>query len=335
MLDGFCHDRRLMLPGLPHTDNETQEFAVQGKEYFMIKKILCVFMVFVLIFSLGACKKNNDKVPTASGATTVAGQTEETADSETEIVTGENGEPVTDENGKPIVTDTTQASPLISDETMPTGKTVEVSTTTDGKPTNSLIDSSLSDIFKGGKYSIKFDAQIETDGVKQKMPAAIYVSGKKSLIELTIGDAGLGLGMGLGKMAVLNNGTEKYLLIDLLKLLKGYVPIPAGEAGGYDDMFNFSGFAPTSDLTYVKTTKVTYKGVEYISEEYRGSDATIKYFFNDGKLKRIEQVSDDGSKVFMENIVITDKFNESVFNIPAGYKQISEKDLEGLSGLLG
>ncbi len=303
----------------------------------MIKKVLCVFMVFALIFTLGACKKNNDKVPTAGGSTTVAGQTEETtdSDSETDTVTGDNGEPVTDENGNTVVTGTTQATPLISDETMPAGKPVEVPTTTGGKPTNSLIDSSLGNILKGDKYSIKFTAQMDMDGSRQAISAVIYVSGKKSLMELTIGDAGLGLGLGLGKMAVLNNGTEKYLLIDILALLKGYVRIPADESGEFDDMFNFSGFSDTSDMTYVKTTKVTYKGVEYISEEYRSSDATIKFFFNEGKLKRIEQVGDDGSKVFMENIVITDKFNESIFNIPSGYKEISEKDLEGLSGLLG
>lgn len=313
----------------------------------MIKKFLCLFMVFALVFSLGACKKNDDKTPTGGSSTTVAGQTEDTttnvdADA-TEIVTNEQGEPVTNEKGEPVTqkvggsinADTTQEVSLISDETMPTGTKVEVTTTVNGDPVKPLVDSAFGEILKGNKYSIKFTAQIDMDGARQTMPATIYVSGKKSLVELSMGGAGLGLGSGLAKMSVLNNEKGNYLLISILGVLKGYVPIPADQAGEYDAMFDFSGISDTSDMKYIKTTKVTYKGVEYISEEYRSSDSTIKFYFNQGKLKRIEQVNDDGSKVFMENIEITAKFDEKVFNIPAGYKEINEKDLENLSGLFG
>ncbi|NLX92636.1 MAG: hypothetical protein GXZ02_02020 [Clostridiales bacterium] len=125
------------------------------------------------------------------------------------------------------------------------------------------------------------------------------------------------------------------MLISILGVLKVYMPILADQVSEYDPRSDFSGIFDTSDKKYVKTTKVTYKGVEYICEEYRGSDATDKYFFNKGKLVRIEQVSDDGSKTIMENIEISAKFDENIFNIPSGYKEISEKDLEGLSGLLG
>lgn len=315
----------------------------------MKKKFLCVLMVFALIFSFGACKKDNDNTPTSDGSTTVAGQTDDSSSSgstnagATEVVTDDNGEPVTDEKGEPVTkkvdesanTDTTQDVSLISDETMPTGTKVEITTTAGGEPVKPLLDSSLGDILKGDKYFIKFTAQIDMDGSKQKMPAAIYVSGKNSLIELTMGDSGLGVGLGLGKMSVLNNDDGNYLLISILGVLKGYVKIPADQSDEYDIMFDFSGISDTSDMKYIQTTKVPYEGVEYICEEYRSSDATVKFYFNQGKLKRIEQVSDDGSKVFMENIEITAKFDEKIFNIPAGYKEISEKDLENLSGLLG
>lgn len=312
----------------------------------MIKKLLCVFMIFALVFSLGACKKDDDTLPTKGGSTTIAGQTEDstTGEDATEIVTDAQGEPVTNEKdetvtkkvGESISGDTTQEVSLISDETMPTGTKVEVTTTASGEPVKPLVDSALSDVLKSGKYSIKFNAQIDMDGSKQTLPAAIYVSGKKSLVELSLAGAGMGLGSGLAKMSVLNNADGNYLLISILGGLKGwYVPIPADQAGEYDAMFDFSGISDTSDMKYIKTTKVTYKGVEYICEEYRSSDSTIKFYFNQGKLKRIEQISDDGSKVFMENIEISDKFDEKVFNIPAGYKEISEKDLENLTGLLG
>ncbi len=379
--DGFCCNRRLMLPGLPQAGNHTEDFAVQGKDCFMTKKILCVFMVFALIFSLGACKKVKDNTSTAGGTSANAGETEVVTDdegepvtdesgdtvtvmsttSEPEIVTNAKGQPVTNKSGETVTVATTAAATteyvFISDETMPTGEPIEVTTNTSGKPievttkpdgkpievttkpsgnpTDLPLDKSFFNILKGKKYYMKFTAQMDMDDTKQTIPVAIYVSDKKSLVELTMGGADLGLGAGLAKMSLLNNTNGNYLLISILGVVKGYVKMPADQAGEYDDMFNFSGIEDTSDMTYVKTTKVTYKGVEYICEEYRGSDATTKYFFNKGKLVRIEQVSDDGSKMIMENIEISAKFDENIFSIPSGYKEISEKDLEGLSGLLG
>ena len=148
---------------------------------------------------------------------------------------------------------------------------------------------------------------------------------------MTMGDSPLGL----AKIGVLNDGKSKYMLISLVGLIKGYMKMPDEDSGDYDALFNFSDFTDTSDMEYVKTGKVNYKGVDYVYEEYRTDDSTIKFFFSDGKLKRIEQVNDDGAKVFMENIEISTSFNESVFNIPAGYKEIKEEDLEKLSGLFG
>ena len=295
-----------------------------------MKRIISMLLVFALIFSFAACKKDSDKTPTSGESTTLEGQTGEPTGGETEVFTNENGENYTDASGNPVTIPVTVPVSLISEETMPTGKPVEVTTNPSGKPVDSQIDSALGDIFKGEKYSIKFTTQIDLDGTKQTMPAAIYVSGQKSLIELTMSN------QALGKMGILNNGTGKYFLISALAgLIKGYITVPADASDEYDDMFNFSGLSDTTDMEYIQTTKVTYKSVEYTAEEYRSEDSTVKFYFNGGKLKRIEQVSDDGSKVFMENIEISAAFDESIFNIPAGYKELKEEDLAGLSGMFG
>lgn len=288
-----------------------------------------MLLVFALIFSFAACKKDTDKTPTSGESTTLEGQTDAATGGETEIFTNENGENYTDANGNPVTIPVTVPVSLISEETMPTGKPVEVTTTPAGKPVDSQIDSALGDIFKGEKYSIKFTTQIDLEGTKQTMPAAIYVSGQKSLIELSMSD------LPPVKMGILNNGTGKYFLISALLIINGYMTVPDDASDEYDDMFNFSGLSDTTDMEYIQTTKVTYKGVEYTAEEYRSEDSTVKFYFNGGKLKRIEQVSDDGSKVFMENIEISATFDESIFNIPAGYKELKEEDLAGLSGLFG
>jgi hypothetical protein len=301
----------------------------------MIKKVLSVLIVFALIFSFSACKEDTDTTTAVDGSITNVDQTDDTSNNVTEIVTDENGESVTDENGATVVVGTTEAESLISDEALPTGETVEVTTSAEGNPTNSLLDSALGNIFEGDKYSIKFTAQIDMDGARQTLPAAIYISDDKSLVELTMGDSGLGLGLGLGEMGILDNGTDQYFLMSIMGLLKGYVTIPAEQSGDYDDMFDFSSFSDTTDMKYIETTQVTYNGVDYICEEYRSTDTTTKFYFNSGELKRIEQVSDDGTSAFMENIDISTSFSESVFDIPNGYKEITEKDLENLGNLGG
>ncbi|NLP48568.1 MAG: hypothetical protein GX345_06460 [Clostridiales bacterium] len=304
-----------------------------------MKKLLSILLVFVFLFSFVACKrdKNND-LPT-SGQVSGEGVSDEIVDDESvEYETDKKGEYLTDAVGSPLVKNTdpsksdsfdqeqlTQPPTLISDETLPTGEKVEVTTKPDGQPEKSLLETALGNSFKGKKYSFKFTALMEAEGVTQRVPAAIYVSGKKSLVEMTIGGV---TEVGLVKMGILNNDKGKYVLLSFMGLLKGYMEMPDEASGDYDAMFDFTDFSDTADMEYQGTGKVKYKGVDYIYEEYRGEDFTIKFFFADGKLKRIEQVNDDGTKVIMENIEISSSFNESVFNIPPGYKELKEEDLK-------
>lgn len=331
-----------------------------------MKKLFSLLLVFVFLFSFVACSKAKDDFPTTHSTTGKAGETsasdslgDETVEYETDkkgnLVTDANGDPivkgdyerdkngniVTDAVGNPVVKDNnpkttdsdvlTEPPTLISDETFPPGDKIEVTIKPDGRPEKSMLETALGNTFKGKKYSFKFTAQMEMEGKTQRVPAAIYVSGKKSLVEMTMGDSLIGL----AKIGVLNDGKNKYMLMSFMGLVKGYMKMPDEASGDYDALFDFSDFTDTSDMKYVKTGKVKYKGVDYVYEEYRTEDSTIKFFFAGGKLKRIEQINDDGAKVFMENIEISTSFSESVFNIPPGYKELKEEDLEKLSGLFG
>lgn len=305
-----------------------------------MKKIISILLVLSLVFSLAACKRNGEGDNTD---TTVL--PDETTTRGFEFATDENGELVTDADGKlvfvnpweglfggdinSIFSTSSESFTLISDETMPTGSKVEVTVDSSGKPKDSLIDKALGNTFKGDKYSMKFNAQIYANGTRQTMPAAVYVSGNKSLIELSLSTASL------AKFGILSNDSGNYFLINALSgMYKGYSKLSDEDAEEYNIISNFADFSDTEDLDYVKTEKVTYKGVEYLCEEYRGEDSTTRFFFSNGKLSRIENIGDDGSRVFLENIEITTNFSESVFDIK-GYKEFNENDLAGLSGLLG
>ncbi len=306
-----------------------------------MKRIISILLVLFLVFSLSACKRNGEEDNTET-----TDSPNETTTQGFEFATDENGELVTDADGNlvfvnpweglfsgdigSIFSTTSESFTLISDETMPTGSKVEVPVNSSGKPKESLVDKALGNTFKGDKYYMKFNAQVYMDGARQTMPVAIYVSGNKSLIEMSLS------GGTLGKMSVLSNDSGQFFLINALAgLLKGYIKVSDEEAGEYSDLFDFSSMSDTEDIEYVKTDKVVYKGVEYLCEEYRTESGTIRFFFSDGKLKRVEQVDNDGSRLIMENIEISTNFSESVFEIPKDYKEINENDLAGLSGLLG
>ncbi|MGI6248014.1 MAG: hypothetical protein ACOYJX_01220 [Acutalibacteraceae bacterium] len=305
-----------------------------------MKRIISILLVLFLVFSLSACKRNGEEDNTET-----TDSPDETTTQGFEFATDENGELVTDADGKlvfvnpweglfggdinSIFSTSSESFTLISDETMPTGSKVEVTVDSSGKPKDSLIDKALGNTFKGDKYSMKFNAQIYANGTKQTMPAAVYVSGNKSLIELSLSTASL------AKFGILSNDSGNYFLINALSgMYKGYSKLSDEDAEEYNIISNFADFSDTEDLDYVKTEKVTYKGVEYLCEEYRGEDSTTRFFFSNEKLSRIENIGDDGSRVFLENIEITTNFSESVFDIK-GYKEFNENDLAGLSGLLG
>lgn len=218
---------------------------------------------------------------------------------------------------------TTSNAPV---STLPSGTATEVTTDKSGKPVNSLLDSAVGDILKGNEYSMKFTMQAELEGETQTMPVSIYVSGDKKYVETKMYE--------LMKISFLSDGTDFYLIIPLMS---GYIKMPADQSGEYNDMFNLGdmGIADTSDMNYIGTTKVSYKGTEYICETYEIDGITTKYYFSDGKLKRIENIDTDGTSSTMENIEISSKVDDSVFNIPKNYREISEDDLGALSGILG
>jgi len=291
-----------------------------------MKKFIGIVLVLTLLVTLCACGKSSGIGLELDEITFDPTQASSTAPDNTSASQAGNTATGTTVENTQVTTNTAASPTLISNETLPSGTPEVVTTNNSGTPVDSHLKDAVGNILKGDKYSMKFTVQAEAEGEKQTMPVAIYVSGKKKLVEATM--------YNLMKLSLLYDGSETYMIIPLMK---GYIKMSADQAGGYDDMFSFgdSSFIDTDNMKYIETTKVNYKGTEYLCETYESDGVTTKYYFKDSQLKRIESIEADGTTTIMENIEISPQVDDSVFKIPSGYKEISEDDLGSLSSLLG
>jgi hypothetical protein len=305
-----------------------------------MKKIICALMVIALLFTLGACKKDSDNNPTAGETTTVAEQTEETTEGpialsvdELKAALGDAGAnwdgniATLTEDMKLAVQEyfTNAGTPVeFRDDgvyytaptdvtTMPGGTVTVVETQADGKPVDSQFDSAVGNLLKSEKYTMSFSIQMKSDKKVETLPVTAYVSGKKLALKTS-------MAMELKKLEVMmiTNGTDFTVVIPSLK---AYAKLPAD---GFDDLFPSLVNSDDANVKYLGTTKVTSKGVEYICETYKSDDGSVtKYYFNSGKLKRIEITDKDGTPTVFENVNFTATVDESVFTVPKGYADMS------------
>ncbi len=247
-------------------------------------------------------------------------------------------------DGETTTESTTVPVSLISKETLPTGKQNEVETKTDGMPVNSLAESAIGSVMKSGKYTMKFNLQMEQEGTEQNVPVTAYIWDKKTALETSM-DMGTGQKM---SVSILSTGSEAYLSIPGSALSSILPTISSATKGVYmlipDDQFKE--FFPdlttseSADVKYSGTEKVTYNGVNYICETYSSKGIITKYYFNDGSLKRIEITdtndtpndSSDDTTSILENIELKAGVDESVFKTP---KEKGYMDISLFSSILG
>lgn len=301
-----------------------------------MKKFLSAMLALSLVLALAACNNGGglglDTESTtidASGSTTAGGSDGvTTAPGDTQTSTAENA---TDDTAL-----TTAFSPdPVSDNTMPAGSKVEVTTDKNGMPVNSNLERLFGNVLKGDKYTMKFKIQVDKEDRtgSETLPVTASVWGKQTVLETS---------MALDKktqinMTLLAKDEKLYAIIPAASInamlptklpstTKGvYFTMPADS---YDNLF--PDVLNDEDVKYSGTTKVTLNGTEYICESYYSNGTTTRYYFNSNQLKRIEVVERAGTVSILEDITLTNTVNEDMFKIPKGYV-----DFTMLSGFLG
>ncbi|MBR3588853.1 MAG: hypothetical protein IKL16_04750 [Clostridia bacterium] len=245
-------------------------------------------------------------------------------DDQGNVVTNANKEPVTKVQ---VATPSTTGSssfedilgggtemPTVEVETMPEGTTVQTS--------QRLFDKNYRDIIVTGNFYVEMSMKSNVNGMGgMKTNVAYGMSGNKMYSKMN-----------------LNMGIMNITLECILKDDTAYTVYPKKKiymeaaADGMIDMEDISSSLGSSDAVYQKTSIVTSKGVTYICEEYLVGDIIYKYYFdkNTEVLKKIEYDAGDGSMISMDIVRLAKNPEASLFNVPAGYKKVSEDEFANI-----
>ncbi len=241
-------------------------------------------------------------------------------DEEGNVVTNANKEPVTKVQ---VATPSTTSSSSIEDilgggaemptvevETMPEGTTVQTS--------QRLFDKNYRDIIVTGNFYVEMSMKSNVEGMGgMKTNVAYAMSGNKMYSKMNL------------NMGIMNITLECILKDDTAFTLypKKKIYMEAA-ADGMIDMDDISTSLGSSDAVYQETSIVTSNGVTYVCEEYLVGDIIYKYYFDQTTevLKKIEYDAGDGSMISMDIVRLAKNPDASMFDIPAGYKKVSEDE---------
>ncbi len=199
---------------------------------------------------------------------------------------------------------------LISENDFVLDKTVELGA--DGRPVRG--DDSYAEIFMGDSFTADFVVKSDYNGQKASVPFYITKDSKNMYIKAT--------------MPVENGGMKmEFLILDK----ECYVVIPAMRAYVKMSAEDMSDLIPDEAInqemtdTYVKSGKVKVGGVVYDCDVYTAEGQTIKYYYKDDVLKRVESTTgdDDAASSIVEYNTIKEGADKSKFKVPTGYMDMT------------
>lgn len=226
-----------------------------------------------------------------------------------EIITAalknERKKPV-DKNGNPLTENPNKVgnknNPTSANKTNDPNNTPAVSAPVDYKQ-----------ILSGTKFTASFNIKTTISGEPMTLPILIARNGNMYFLETT--------------MPVNENGSTKcnFLLRDgncymILPTLRSYYSTPTDEAEdlGVDEIID-----AVQKGNYTSSGDVTIDGKVYNVDIYEVDGQTVKYYYYNGTLKRIETVMGNDTSI-MEINYVSKNVDSSKFNVPVGYMDMSK-----------
>lgn len=206
---------------------------------------------------------------------------------------------------------------------------IEVDLGNDGKPVHEDIKETYEDLVKDNKFTMDFTIKNVAEGQETILTMKTARDGDKIFLETTMPAEGQKGGM---VFDVVIRDNKCYFIIPSMK---AYMIVP-GET--------MSEFMPSdlitedvnSNYTYVSTGEVEYNGQTYLCDVYEDGTSTVKYYYKDGEIKRIENVTDENNMTIMEIQNASKEVDNSRFNLPKNYMDMTRFFENGLdiSGLV-
>ncbi len=299
----------------------------------MKKKIAAIVLVLSLLFSLTACvasdKKKLAEMSKAKESSTAAGEEALTAAGETKAANNSGEKPTLEmtpeesqifdalniDPNKLLEESSTEPLTLVISQDLiaDNGKEINVDLNSDGTPASSGTKQDFKNIIKSRKFTL--EGVFMADG--ETRPVKIAVDGNKYFLE-TSGSPEDGF---TAKVQMIIDGKNIYTVVPALKM---YMKIDETEDSDYLDPEEFVSI----DSEYISSSEVVVDGKTYLCEHYKSEGTETKYYFLEGKIKRVEIINDDGATTIIDLTKFTDSVDENLFKLPSGYMPL---DLEKLA----
>ena len=197
----------------------------------------------------------------------------------------------------------------------------------DGKPVRDKAREQYMKIVEGETFTMDMVMKTNTNGQEMSLPIVAVRDGNNLFLETAMPVDGSKGAMRL-QFLILNG--KAYTVIPQMR---AYMEVPK-ETIDQMGLGDIVAEEAKDNSEYVESGEVKINGKTYICDVYKSEDSTIKYYFLNGELKRIETISGENTAI-MEINSLSDKADKSKLVLPKGYLDLATIKEFNLSEIYG
>ena len=197
----------------------------------------------------------------------------------------------------------------------------------DGKPVRDKAREQYMKIVEGETFTMDMVMKTNTNGEEMALPIVAVRDGDNLFLETAMPVDGSKGAMRL-QFLILNG--KAYTVIPQMR---AYMEVPK-ETIDQMGLGDIVAEETKDNSEYVESGEVKINGKTYICDVYKSEDSTIKYYFLNGELKRIETISGENTAI-MEINNLSDKADKSKLVLPKGYLDLATIKEFNLSEIYG
>ncbi|MDY6017470.1 MAG: hypothetical protein SPI97_07635 [Oscillospiraceae bacterium] len=197
----------------------------------------------------------------------------------------------------------------------------------DGKPVRDKAREQYMKIVEGETFTMDMVMKTNTNGEEMSLPIVAVRDGDNLFLETAMPVDG---SKGAMRLQFLILDGKAYTVIPQMR---AYMEVPK-ETIDQMGLGDIVAEEAKDNSEYVESGEVKINGKTYICDVYKSEDSTIKYYFLNGELKRIETISGENTAI-MEINSLSDKADKSKLVLPKGYLDLATIKEFNLSEIYG
>lgn len=204
------------------------------------------------------------------------------------------------------------------EQTLPIDETSVGATSKDSNgnviPVNPYPQKSYKEITESGRYTLKFTLKTinKATGESTTSPVTMVVDGDKAFVSATMSQDGTSL-----EVNYICDGNKSYFTIPAIRAYT------QADSSFIDDIIPDLTESAQNDAAFVKNYNAKVDGYNYYCEEYLFNGETVRYYYLNGDINRIETNNADTTTIMQINM-INANVDSKLFKIPSGYIDIAK-----------